>query len=164
MPRDCCPCVFHFFGMPKELVRELQNEFKGRGMQPQHIINVFKKAYPKTPSGQPTSWEWHGSAPDPVRPFIGHIYDELKANQGIIGVTEWNWRERRTRGSHCVIFAKDALGTPLLIDAQHPEMSAVGDPAILKYINVQHVWAVSVLSGKDAEKQRITIDSSGNIL
>jgi hypothetical protein len=160
LPRDCCPCVFHFFGMPMELARMLAQKFKG-GMQPQQIIEVFKKAYPAR-GPRPTSWEWHGSTPKPVRPFIIHIYKELAFGQGIIGVTDWSGEGRA--GSHCVIFAKDASGTPLLIDAQHPTMSAFGEEAIIKYIKDQHVWSVSVLSGKDAEGQRITIDSSGNIL
>jgi hypothetical protein len=171
LTKDCCPCVFHFFGMPLHLVEDLKKKFGETGMQAQHIINVFKKAYPTTRKGR-TSWEWYGSAPRPylpspaasaaVLPFIIHIYKELALGQGIIGVTDWSGEGRA--GSHCVIFAKDASGTPLLIDAQHPTMSAFGEEAIIKYIKDQHVWSVSVLSGKDAEGQRITIDSSGNIL
>jgi hypothetical protein len=171
--RDCCPCVFHFFGMPLDLVKDLRTRYSKTGMQSHHIINVFKKAYPETPKGRHISWEWHGSAPKPyqpssaasaaVRPFLAHIYNELKNSQGVIGVTNWKAFDRRA-GSHCIIFAKNASGKPLLIDAQHPGLSAVGEEAIIKYINIQGVWNVSVLSGKDADGQRITIDSSGNLV
>ena len=173
--RDCCPCVFHFFGMPLDLVNDLRERYKTGGMQSHHIIDVFKKSYPINRKGRHISWEWHGlassmprnfpspAASDAVLHFLDHIYNELENSQGVIGVTNWKALDGR-EGSHCIIFAKNASGKPLLIDAQHPSLSAFGKDALTKYIKDQHVWNVSVLSGATLEPVRITIDSSGNIL
>ena len=120
--RDCCPCVFHFFGMPLDLVNDLRERYKTRGMQSHHIIDVFKKAYPINRKGRRISWEWHGLASSMPRPFpspaasdavlhflFHNIYNELENSQGVIGVTNWKALDGR-EGSHCVIFAKNAVG------------------------------------------------------
>ena len=157
--KDCCPCVFHFFGMPLQLVEDLKKKFGKTGMQPQQIITVFKKAYPTTlPNGRgsPTKWTMFQEQISPDA--LIRLYGTLGPNQGLVGGLE-----DRSNKRHCVIFAKNTKSENLLIDAQN-SILATGDTEIGNYLRRYNVKTLFALSGKNSVTgQNLKIDSMGNI-
>ena len=152
--KDCCPCVFKLLGMSEADAQRLATRMPA-GFSKDAIVDYFSTMYPKysfsfqtvrTGGGAAAAGGAGGggggggvAASIAALNVLHKIFSKILPGFGIIGGYE------RTGGSsHCIAFARDLTGTPVIFDAQAGQLIE-GFTAILNYIAHHQIITIWLL-------------------
>ena len=159
-PNDCCPCVFKLLGMPGPLVRYYQRKY-GNGFSVKALEDAMNLGYPNYTSKMQSSPDLSQHTPAHNLEVLNQLFAMIPSGMAAIGGLE-----RSDGTSHCVAFAMNDQGIPIIFDAQTSQAYA-GVKIILthyfgrKETNIKHLFILSS-TRNDGSNAQLILDVNGN--
>lgn len=112
-PNDCCPCVFSLLGMSKSMVQAYQKTHGKTGFSASALEEGMNKGFPEYHSQMLRSFDITKHTAQQNRNLLSELFYKIPRGTGAIGGIE-----RKNGTKHCVVFARDLSGKPIVFDAQ----------------------------------------------
>lgn len=166
---DCCPTSFALLNLPVELIAEASSECYEKGMSKNKILDIFRRYLPE--------YNFNIKMIEVTNPSnlfnaISIIWGDrgmnsIKNGYGTLGGFNYVYKDGINRG-HCVVFAKDIHGTPIIFDIQ---VSSKGDGPglyigfyeIIKFFKEKKVFSVWCLESNPKGYQNHFVNNSNGL-